>query len=302
MEIIKVPRSELESRMTRFLHEMDRSYDSWEMCAITGATGLFYFTGTICDGVLFIRREKDEILWVRRSYERALLESEFPDIRKMSSFRNVAEYVGDISETLYLDTAFATLEWYSMLHKYLPFKNVLSNEKALLYVRSVKSDYELERMSIAGSTVNRLLLDEFSSYVHEGISEAVLGGRMFRLFVENGHQGVTRFNMRNSGEILGHVAFGDGSMFPSTFNGASGVGGFYPATPALGRYNRYLNVGDLIYIDVCFGYDGYNIDKTLIYSYKTKPAEYLVAAHEHCMMLEKHAASLLRPGNTPAEV
>jgi Xaa-Pro aminopeptidase len=63
-----------------------------------------------------------------------------------------------------------------------------------------------------------------------------------------------------------------------------------------------LREGDLVFIDVCFGVDGYHVDKTLMYSYKRTQPEHIEAAHSHCLELERKAASLLRTGAKPSDV
>ncbi|MCL2046222.1 MAG: M24 family metallopeptidase [Oscillospiraceae bacterium] len=302
MEFGKVPKLELDQRMEQFLAEMCISHDNWEVAAITGAAGMFYLTGTICDGVLLIRRGIEATLWVRRSYERSIMESEFSDIRQMNSFRNVAEAVGALDSDVYLDTAHASLEWYSMLTKYLPFKQAHSLDKTLLNVRAVKSEYELERMRLAGDKINQMLTQELPSLISDNISEAVLGAHLLAKFIENDHHGISRSNMRNASELLGHIAFGDGVLYPGVFNGASGIAGLYPAAPALGRRDRFLCSGDLIYIDVCFGIDGYHVDKTMVYSYLLSQTDEIRSAHKLCLDLELHAASLLRPGALPSMI
>lgn len=297
-----VPKSELSLRLERFRYNMDCAHENWEICAVTGAVSLFYFTGTVCDGVLFIRRGGDATLWVKRSYERALLESEFGDIRRMTSFRDVAGSIGALPDTLYLDTTFATLEWHGLLDKYISFKSIKSADKTILDTRAIKSEYELERMRQAGITVDRLLREELPAFFKENISEAELGVELFTLYMKNGYHGVCRFAMRNSDTLLGHVAFGDSTFYPSVFNGASGIAGLCPAIPVLGSRDRRLREGDLIFIDDCFGIDGYNVDKTLVYSYKLPQPDHAIAAHRHCLDLERLAASLLRPGAKPSEI
>ena len=302
MDIAKVPKSELDLRMARFTSEMDVAYSSWELCAFTGASSLFYLTGTVCDGVLLIRRSGDATLWVYRSYERSALESEFADIRRMSGFRDVADAVGTLPDTLYLDTAHATLEWYNLLCRYMPFANVVSNDSVMMKTRAVKSEYELGLMRRAGSAVDRLLTEELPGLMREGVSEAELGAELLALFIKSGHHGISKFNMRNSSELLGHIAFGESPLFPGMFNGASGIAGLCPAVPALGSRTRYLRPGDLVFIDVCYGAEGYNVDKTLIYSFKTRQPEYINEAHRHCLELESQAVSLLRPGAKPSDI
>ena len=301
-DVEKVPKDELAQRMSRFIGQLDIEYANWELCAIIGAPSMFYLTGTICDGILLIRRGGDGTLWVRRNYDRSILESEFSDIRPMASFRDIAGAVGPLPDTLYLDMAQATLEWYGLLTKYMPFSGVLPVDSAMLRARAVKSEYELTRMRIAGSAINRILTMEFPDLMRAGVSEAALGADLLASFIKNGHHGVSRFNMRNTAELLGHIAFGDSPLYPGVFNGASGIAGLCIAVPALGRYNRYLDTGDLVFVDVCFGVEGYNVDKTLVYSYGHNPPEYISAAHQHCLELQRLAASLLRTGKKPSDI
>jgi len=297
-----VPKSELDSRMARFLQEMDAAYGDWELCAFVGGVSMFYLTGTICDGLLLIRRGIGATLWVRRSYERAVIESEFGDIRRMRSFRDISNEIAPLPDTLYLDTAQATLEWFGMLSKYLPFKDIKPNDKVMLKARAVKSEYELERMRRAGEILDRLLREELASLLHTGISEADLGAELFPLFMRNEYHGVCRFSMRGIIPVLGHVSFGESPLYPSIFNGASGVKGLCPAVPVLGNRDRLLRGGDLIYIDVGFGVDGYNIDKTRIFSYKHQQPEHVLFAHQHCLELEQMAAAMLQPGVKPSDI
>jgi len=297
-----VPGEELSARLARFKANLSAAHKGWELCAITGYVSLFYFTGTLCDGLMLLRRNGESTLWVRKSYERALLESAFTDIRPMKSFRDVADSAGKLPKTIYLDTACATLEWYGMLTKYLPFSHVLPVDKIILQTRAVKSEYELERMRTAGATVDRLLRDEFPAMLREGISEAELGSDLLSLYMKNGYQGINRFSMRSGEMLLGHVAFGESALYPSVFDGASGVAGLCPAVPVLGSNNRRLREGDLIFVDTCFGYDGYQVDKTIVFSYKQEQPAHVVAAHRHCLGLERQAVAILRPGSVPSDI
>jgi Xaa-Pro aminopeptidase len=297
-----VPGEELSARLDRFRINLDAAHKNWELCAITGYVSLFYFTGTVCNGVLLLRRSGEAVLWVRKSYERALIESAFPDIRPMESFRDIAGCIGSLPHTLYLDTACASMEWYSMLSKYMSFKHVLPVDKVILQTRAVKSDYELERMRTAGSTVDRLLRENLPSMLRKGMSEAELGIDLLSLYMKNGYQGINRFSMRSGEMLLGHIAFGDSSLYPSVFDGASGVAGLCPAVPVLGSYNRYLCEGDLIFVDTCFGVDGYQVDKTVVFSYKKPQPAKAVYAHRHCLGLERQAVAMMRPGAVPSDI
>jgi len=302
--INKVPKSELTNRMNRFTSALGSAHEDWELCALVGGMSIYYLTGTICDGVLLIKRDEPATLWVRRSYDRAVIESEFDDIRPMTSFREIAAEFADkkLPETLYLDMSAATMEWYSMFSKYLKFAAVKPVDAVMLETRAVKSEYEIGLMKRAGETLERLLITELPGMLREGISEAELGADLYALFVKNGYHGISRFSMRNADVVLGHIDFGASSLYPSVFTGASGIVGLCPAAPLLGSRDVKLAIGDLVYIDIGFGIDGYNIDKTLVYSFGKPQPDYVRDIHNHCLEIETYAASLLRAGAKPSDV
>ena len=63
-----VPASELEARLERFRRAMDAAHPGWEMAAVNHKVAMYYFTGTIQEGVLLIRPQ-DAVFWVRRSFD-----------------------------------------------------------------------------------------------------------------------------------------------------------------------------------------------------------------------------------------
>lgn len=302
MNIKKVPEAELTARMGRFVSAMDKECPEWEACAVCGGVNMYYFTGTICDGVLIVTRGGGAVLWVRKSYERAVSESGFGDIRQMSSFKDIALELNVSFDAIYLDMASATLEWYNLFCKYLPFKKPLPIDGVISGVRSIKSPFELDIMREAGSVADRVLREQLPAFFNAGMSEAELGADIFSLFIKNGYHGVSRFTMRNSDVVLGHIGFAESPLYPSVFNGASGLKGLCAASPVLGSRDVKLKDGDLIYIDAGFGMEGYNVDKTLIFSFRKKQPDHINAAHYHCLELERLAVSMMKPGAAPSDI
>jgi len=297
-----IPKSELEMRMNRFKNAMDAQYADWELCAIVGGLNMYYLTGAMCDGLLLIKRSDSATLWVRRSYERAQVESELADIRPMRSFRDIAGEFESLPDTLYIDKANASLEWFGLFSKHMPFQNVLPIDNVLMSTRAVKSEYELDIMRRAGSATDRIYREVLPELLQEGMSEVDLGAKLFSVFLINGFHGVSRFSMRNVDTILGHVAFGDSTLYPSAFNGAAGIKGLCPAVPVLGNRDRHLQKGDLVYVDISVGMDGYHIDKTQVLSFKSRQEKNVLKAHQHCIDLERKAAAMLKPGAIPSEI
>lgn len=108
--------------------------------------------------------------------------------------------------------------------------------------------------------------------------------------------------MRNTDVVLGHIGFGESPLYPSVFNGASGLVGLCPAAPVLGSMDVKLKEGDLIYVDIGFGIDGYNVDKTVVFSFKKPQPEYVSDIHNHCLEIEKQAVSMMRAGTKPSDI
>ena len=102
MIIKRTPKNELQKRMEQFKIIMEKNYPQWEIAVIFSKINQYYFTGTMQDGMLIIPREDIPTYWVRRSYERALNESLFKNIKPMNSYRDAAGNTNKIPETIYL--------------------------------------------------------------------------------------------------------------------------------------------------------------------------------------------------------
>ncbi len=298
----KTPASELRDRMERFRLRMDTENPSWEFAAIFGRVNQFYLTGTMQDGVLLIPRDDEAVLWVRRSLERALDESLFPDIRPMKSFRDAAAGMGACPGTVHVDAETVPLALLERFRKYFPFRETAALDTQAAKVRSKKSAYELAIMEQAGRIHRHVLEDCVPGMLREGMSEAGLGGEVFSLMVREGHHGIARFGMFGTEMVLGQIGFGESSLYPTNFDGPGGCLGVAPGAPVLGSSDRTLKAGDLVFLDCACGVQGYHTDKTMTYIFRRSLPEEAIDAHRLCVEIQDEAAALLRAGTRPSEV
>jgi Xaa-Pro dipeptidase len=298
----QVPLPELKSRMDRFRAAMGTAHPDWGMVAVFSKVNLYYFTGTMQDGLLLIPREDEAIFWVRRSYERALDESLFPQIRPMGSFRDAAATFKTLPAAVYLEMETVPLALYQRFHKHFPFTSVQPADAQIGSVRAVKSAYELARMEQAGQIHRRVLEERVPAMLREGMSEADLGAELFQIMIAEGHHGVARFGMFDTEIVLGHIAFGESSIYPTYFNGPGGNFGMCPAVPLLGSRERKLKQGDLVFIDIGCGVEGYHTDKTMTYMFGRPLSDEAVAAHSKCVEIQNEIASLMIPGAVPEQI
>lgn len=299
--MIKTPLNELENRMKKFRTSMDEQYPDWEIAVIFSKINLYYFTGTMQDGMLIIERD-NSIFWIRRSFERAEDESLFEDLKPMNSFRDAAAFYGGLPETVYIETEVVPLAMYSRFQRHFPFKNFKPLDHVLAGERSVKSNYELSLMRSAGQIHRHVLEDLVPEILVQGMSETDLAAELFKNMMAEGHHGVSRFGMFDTEMVLGQLGFGESSIYPSYFNGPGGNSGISPAVPLIGSRDRKLKKGDLVFVDVGCGVEGYNTDKTMTYMFKAPLKEEAIEAHEICVDIQNNITSMLKPGAIPAEI
>jgi Xaa-Pro aminopeptidase len=298
----KIPQNELGSRMSRFRAAMEKYNPGWEMAAIFSKINMFYFTGTMQEGMVLIPRQGEAILWVRRSYERAVNESLFGNIQPMESFRDASAMYKNLPKTIYIETEFVPLAMYQRFQKYFPFAEVKTLDYPVGITRAVKSAYELELMITAGQIHCEVLEEDVPSMLSEGMNEVELAGKLYATMLKRGHHGLVRFGMLDTEVALGHIAFGESSIYPTSFNGPGGNYGMSPAVPLLGNHKRLLKKGDLVFVDIGLGVNGYHTDKTMTYMYGNPLPDEAIVIHHQCVAIQDTMAEKLKPGAIPSQI
>jgi Xaa-Pro dipeptidase len=298
----KVPVDEINERMICFREQMDSSAPGWQFAAIFSKINLYYFTGTMQEGMLIVPKDGEAVLWVRRSYERAVKESLFPVIKPMDSFRDAAAEYKNIPDAVYLETEVVPLAFYQRFQKYFPFREIKPLDVVAASIRAVKSAYELQLTELSGHKHAEVLENVVPGLLKEGMSELDLAGRLYDEMLKLGHHGVARFGMFDTEIGIGHIAFGESAIYPTSFNGPGGNYGMCPAVPILGNRERKLKNGDLVFIDIGFGIEGYHTDKTCTYMFGRPQTEKVMFEHNRCLDIQDKLASVLKPGAIPSEI
>ncbi len=298
----RVPFSELENRLNSFRTIMDAQNPDWEMAAFFNKINLYYFTGTMQEGMLLVPRNGEAVLWVRRSYERALNESLFPLIRPMDSFKDAAAGYSRMPSSVHIETEFIPVAFLQRFQKHFPIRNILSLDFQVASVRAVKSKYEIDLMKKSGELHRYVLEDWVPRTLYEGMSEVDLAGALYAEMLRAGHHGVARFGMFDTEVVLGHIAFGESSLYPTSFNGPGGNYGMGPAVPGIGSRKSLLRKGDLVFIDIGFGIEGYHTDKTMTYVFGKEPDQAIAREHQICVDIQNRLAEQLKPGAIPSAI
>jgi len=298
----KVPREELNNRIDRLCQALDAHDPGWQTALITNRVNQYYLTGTMQDGLLVLQKEGNVIFFVRRSFERAKEESPLDNIYAMRSYSDMLSQLGPVLGRTYMETELVPLAMLQRLQKYFTFAEILPLDSVINKVRAVKSSYELDFIKESGRQHRTFLLNVVPDLLREGMSEAELTGELFRAMVRLGHHGVARFAGFQTEIVVGQLGFGENSLAPTNFDGPGGMQGFTPALPCLGSRDRCLKRGDMVFIDIAYGFMGYHTDRTQVYCYKGTPSAQAAALHKECMEVQRAAAAELKSGNIPSEI
>ena len=295
-----ISKKELDDRLKQFRILMNGMNPDWDTAFILSKVNQYYFTGTMQDGLLAIRNNGEKAYFVHRSIERANDESNFSPICAMEGYRDAALVFGKDCGNAYFETEIVTIAILDRLKKHFSFTRIGSLDKVILVARAVKTSYELEWMEIAGKIHDELMISTVPQLLQEGISEAEFTAELYEKMVKKGHQGITRFSMFQTEMIVGQIGFGESSLYPTYFDGPGGAYGMYPAVPSIGSRERLLKKGDLVFVDIGFGMNGYHTDKTQVYLFGGRPSDETLKAHRDCMEIQKRLAESLIPGHIPS--
>lgn len=295
-------KKELKERLERFYAAMDQANPAWDTALILGKVNQYYFTGTMQDALLIIKKDGAAYYFVRRSFERAKDESVFESVYPMESYGDAVRIAGSELGNVFIESEIVTVGILERLRRKFTMKSVGPLDRVLLTIRAVKSLYELEWLEETGRQHNELLTNVVPSLMREGISEADFAASLFPEMVKLGYQGYCRFSMFQNEMVVGQIGFGTNSLYPTNFDGPGGATGVSPAAPFLGSRERKLKRGDLVFVDIGYAVNGYNTDKTQVYMFGAQPPEQAVRAHRSCIDVQFRVAELLKPGAVPSEI
>ncbi|WP_031479227.1 M24 family metallopeptidase [Maridesulfovibrio frigidus] len=305
---IAVPREELERRWAKCRRFMADIVPEAGGLLSFSRLQLYYLAGTFVNGALWLPAEGEPVLFVRKSVERARIESSIKNICPFRSFKDLiplAKEAGQpLSEIVGAETAGLTWQLGEMLAARLPDVKFVPSDKVLALSRAVKSEWELEIMRRAGELHNTALVSILPEIIKPGMNEREIAHFIWNIFFELGHQGHMRMQAFGEEMFLGHVSAGDSGIYPSSFNGPLGMRGVHPASPFMGSGDKEWEKGGLLATDVGFVLEGYHTDKTQVFwagSKDSVPRE-VMDAQKFCKDMQDLAADNLKPGVTPSSI
>jgi len=295
-----VPAQEISQRVSRLQYRLQEG--PVDGALILDPLNMYYYTGTMQQGVLFVPTEGEPVFLVRRSYERAQRETPLKRVFPLTGFSQLQATLADLGhQTNTLGVAETTLpvSVFKTLAKAFPGGTFTDISALLGMIRAVKSDYEVGLIRKAGA-LHEMVYDAIPSLIREGMTEWELGAEIHKGMMTLGYTGIMRLAAFGGEMFMGIVSFGESGNYPTASVGPGGLMGLSPAFPLLGGKKR-LGRGEPIFVDTGFGYEGYYTDKTRVFSLGAPPASAL-DAHKVCLDIQEAVRCRLKPGAIPSQI
>ena len=289
-----VPREELERRWKRVRQFMD-----CDSLLILQNVDQYYLTGTVQTGVLWFPREGEPLLAVRKSFERAKIESAVKNIVPLKTYSELPALIPNPGDTVGFELDVLPVVTYQQVSKHFSKSKIVDGSMPVRYARAVKTAYEIECIRRAAKQLDIMFLD-IPKQLHEGLAEFELAARIEYVLRMAGHQGFTRVRRFNMEMFFGAVSFAETAAYPHAFDGPVGVRGLYAAAPTMGS-RRTVKRNEPVMVDICGGYAGYISDGSRTYSVGPV-SQQMRDTYQYILELNSWIEDQLRPGNVPSRI
>jgi len=229
---------------------------------------LFYFSGTIQTGNLYVPAQGQPLYMVRRDAARARMESGLKEVLPFSSPKDIpkilAEYGYPAPARIGLELDVLPVNFFERYRKIFPDAAFADATPLIRLVRMKKSKYEIHCMMDAANQVDKVYR-RACEVIREGMTDIELAAELEYVARREGHLGLIRMRVFNGEMLFGHTFSGTDSAVPAYTD--TPLGGIGPS-PSFGQGASFKPIGrsEPIVIDFAGSYDGYLVDQTRIFS------------------------------------
>ncbi len=304
----QIPFSELERRWERCRSALAAQCPQAGGLMVFSKLNIYYLSGTMAAGIFWLPLRGEPVLLLRRGIERAKLESSISHILAFRSYRDleglIRETGGAVSDIVAAEMNGLPWALAGTLQKHLHTVTFMPGDGVLAKARSLKTDWELDKMRLCGQRHHECLHDLMPDHIRPGMSEREISHKVWEVFLSHGHMGVLRMGAFGEECFLGHVSAGDSGNYPSMFNGPLGLRGEHPAISFMGYAGKIWNTGEPLGLDCGFSLEGYCTDKTQTFwaGRVSDMPKHVRSAQSFCMDVQEWVAENLKPGNIPSEI
>ena len=303
----RLPADELKLRQHRCLGLFEAMHPDASGILSFSFVNHYYLSGSPAqDGLLWLPREGEPLLMVRKGIDRVRVESSLTRIVPFRSFGDVAGLCAEHEVPLgaIVGVEKGGLSWAlgDMLSSKLKGLTLVDASPALTRSRSVKTAFEMERMRETGRR-HKEATEEVANLIQAGMTERQIMTAGWGTFVTRGYPGISRSSSMGKEGVYGQVVVGDNGNFPICTDGTIGYVGPHTSIPHFGSDTVWTKKS-LLHHDTTFCYQGYYSDKTQMFwsGAASSIPDVVRRAQDVCMDIEVRCSAMLRPDVAPEEI
>lgn len=263
-----------------------------DACCIRSVVNIYYLTGYVFDGYIYLEQEGEPLMFVRKSGAFAYPEviairkpEEIPDMLKRRRMR--------LPGTLALEADGLTYNEYLRLQTLFGPGKTVDATPLLRRSRMIKTPWEIGQLRYSVARHNEVYR-LFPALFSPGMTDLEWQYEMERTMRQRESIGIFRAAGSYMDIFMGSVLTGDNASIPSPFDFALGGGGSHVGLP-IGADGSRIEPGQSVMVDMAGNFTAYITDMTRVYACGTLPDE-AYRAHQVSVDLHGWLMEHGRPG------
>jgi Xaa-Pro dipeptidase len=297
----KTPKEELDRRIKAL--QLQLAEAKIDGALIVQNADLFYFTGTVPQGWLFVPSDGHPILFIRKNPNRIRSETLLEHLFNARSPRELAGVLADKGykkiKRLGMELDVLPFNQYARYVEALNPGEIVDISPVIQALRSIKSPFEIAIIRQAAKLGDQMMRVAREA-LKEGMTELELSARIEMAARMKGHQGYVRMRAFNAECYWGPVISGAAAAEPAFVDTTEGGHGASLALPA-GASHRPIARNEPVIVDMAATIGGYNADITRTFSLGRLP-EKLESAYRESLEILQALAGDIHPGVAVSEL
>lgn len=259
---------------------------------ITDNANLYYLTGRVYAGLMFITADGRVTYFVRRPIE--LTGDNVIYIRKPEQ---MTEHISFGAGSLAMELDITDYSAIERLKAIFPSATMTNASPVIRKARSVKTAEELRLIGLSGIKQERVYR-RIPHLYQDGMTDLELQVEIERVSRLEGCLGQFRISGNSMELYMANILTGENADIPTPYDFAMGGAGLDPSIP-VGANGSIIRQGTAVMADVNGNYTGYMTDMTRTFSLGGLP-EKAMKAHQLSIDICRELASMARPGTEAA--
>ncbi len=263
-----------------------------DACLIAGNSNIYYTSGRIFRGYVYIPLNGEATYYVIRPFE--LKGDDVVYIRKPEQIPDMLVKAGiELPKRLGLELDVLTYSDVMRLKGVFADAEIVNTSVMLRQCRMVKTDYEIEKMKYCGQCQARAYKKMAASY-SPGMTDVEFQIEGEKILRQEGSLGFYRTSGSLMEIFMGSVLNGANADIPTPYDFAVGGGGVNQALP-VGANGEVIKQGTTVMVDMNGNFNGYQSDMTRVWSLG-EISELAMKAHEVSRNILRELEKMALPG------